>query len=279
MGVPNALVVTVEQRSESALSRKVTIKELAGTLGVSVPTLRKYGECGLLSANAVSGRTNLFDEGSALARIEEINRLKSRGYSLALIREKLEDRPNGFTPLNAGLDGPDFTHGRHALLIVADMREYYEFARKFIRNGLNASQGVILIVHPDQREPMEAFLKEDGFDIQHLERRRQLMFTWYECLADFDMSREVDAFDVAVREMLKAGWQSARMLGHPHVEPSNADMRTILAYEERISAWARRLPLIVICPWIAPMADAQTLVQMQRGHKEIILGQNIYVKA
>src|SRR3974377_1912662 len=93
-------------------SRKVTIKELASKLGVSVLTLRKYGECGLLAVDSLSGRTNLFDEAAAVARVEEINRLKSRGYSLSLIREKLDERPAGFTPLDLGLEGGSLHQGR-----------------------------------------------------------------------------------------------------------------------------------------------------------------------
>jgi len=39
------------------VSRKLTIKELAAALGVSVPTLRKYGECGLLEVDRIADAT------------------------------------------------------------------------------------------------------------------------------------------------------------------------------------------------------------------------------
>src|SRR5579864_5483177 len=141
-------------------SRKVTIKELASKLGVSVPTLRKYGECGLLGVDSVSGRTNLFDEAAALSRVEEINRLKSRGYSLSLIREKLEDRPAGFTPLDLGLDGPSFSRGRNALVVMQDMDDYADFARRYIANALKGGQAVLIVAQPQQRQLYERILRE-----------------------------------------------------------------------------------------------------------------------
>src|SRR5271167_1467382 len=146
-------------------SRKVTIKELASKLGVSVPTLRKYGECGLLGVDSVSGRTNLFDEAAAIARVEEINRLKSRGYSLSLIREKLDERPAGFMPLDLGLEGGSFTRGRHALVIMQDMDEYARFARRYIGNALRNNQACMLIADPAHRALYEKIVHEEGFDL------------------------------------------------------------------------------------------------------------------
>src|SRR5579864_1839096 len=155
-------------------SRKVTIKELASKLGVSVPTLRKYGECGLLGVDSVSGRTNLFDESAAIARVEEINRLKSRGYSLALIREKLEERPAGFMPLNLGLEGPSFSQGRQALAVMQDMDEYAQFARRYVGNGLRAGQALLIVSQPEYRSLYERILRDEGYSLEHLLKRRQL---------------------------------------------------------------------------------------------------------
>ena len=265
------------------MSRKLTIKELAARLGVSVPTLRKYGECGLLNADAVFGRTNLFDENAALQRIDEINRLKSRGYSLSVIREHLDQRPNGFTPLDCGLEGPQFSHGRHVLLIVKDLDEYHGFARAFIGNGLRAGQGVVLVVQPDYREPLEAMVREAGYDIADLERRRQLVFTAFENLAHFDGNQQLQSFDALVKDMISAGCESIRILGHPIVDSgefeSGLDDKVIQQYEQRVSAWAKSLPIILVCPWMATRYSSETLLTVQRNHKEFVVGDSIYVKA
>lgn len=260
------------------MSRKVTIKELAATLGVSVPTLRKYGECGLLGVDEVSGRTNLFDEAAALQRVAEINRLKSKGYSLSLIREKLE-QPNGHSRLNLGLEDASFSHGRHVLLIVKDHDEYMQFARSFIANGLRANQAVILCVHPDHREPLEALVASSGHDVPALQRTRQLTFTWYESMSGFDPARQVEAFDSAVRDVTKSGWDDIRFLGHPEVDPSSVEPAVLRRYEERVTDWVRKLPVLFVCVWMAPKGTAQTLLELQRLHREFVCGDDTFVKA
>lgn len=260
------------------LSRKVTIKELAATLGVSVPTLRKYGECGLLGVDEVSGRTNLFDEAAAVARIAEINRLKSKGYSLSLIREKLES-PNGHGRLNLGLEDESFSQGRHVLLVVNDRDEYLTFARDFIFNALGGHQAVVLCVHPDNREELERMIQAAGHDLAALQRRRQVTFTWYESLGGFDAQRQLDAFDATIREVMSAGWESVRFLGHPDVDADAVDQNVLKRYEERLHDWVRKLPLIFICVWMAPRGNAQTLLAIQRLHKEFVCGEDTFVRA
>jgi DNA-binding transcriptional MerR regulator len=260
------------------LSRKVTIKELAATLGVSVPTLRKYGECGLLGVDEVSGRTNLFDEAAALARVAEINRLKSKGYSLSLIREKL-DQPNGQSRLNLGLEDESFSQGRHVLLIVKDSEEYLNFARTFVTNGLRGSQGVVLCVHPDYRDQLESVISDAGHDVQALLRSRQLTFTWYESMSGFDAVRQVESFDATIRDVTQAGWENIRFLGHPEVDPSSVDPMMLRRYEERLSDWVRKLPVLFVCVWMAPKGNAQTLLELQRLHREFVCGDDTFVKA
>ncbi|HET9343457.1 MAG TPA: MEDS domain-containing protein [Candidatus Eremiobacteraceae bacterium] len=259
------------------MSRKVTIKELAATLGVSVPTLRKYGECGLLGVDEVSGRTNLFDEAAALHRVAEINRLKSKGYSLSLIREKLE-QPNGHSRLNLGLEDETFSHGRHVLLIVKDMEEYVGFARSFVDNGLRGHQAVVLCVHPDHRDRLEAMISACGHDVEALRHTHQLTFTWYESLSGFDAIRQIESFDATVREVMKAGWSEVRFLGHPEVDPSEVDAAALRKYEERLSDWIAKLPALLVCVWMAPKGNAQTLLELQRLHREFVCGEDTFVK-
>jgi DNA-binding transcriptional MerR regulator len=262
----------------STLSRKVTIKELAATLGVSVPTLRKYGECGLLGVDAVSGRTNLFDEAAAISRIGEINRLKSKGYSLSLIREKLE-LPNGHTRLNLGLEDESFSQNRHVLLVVKDMEEYLKFAGSFVINGLRGRQGVVLCVHPDYRDQLERLIAEAGYDLEALQRRRQFTFTWYESIGAFDATRQVEAFDATVRDVMSAGWESVRFLGHPEVDPDSVDPVMLQRYEERVSEWVLKVPVLLVCVWMVPKGNAQTLLHLQRLHREFVCGDDTFVKA
>jgi len=260
------------------LSRKVTIKELAATLGVSVPTLRKYGECGLLGVDEVSGRTNLFDEAAALQRVAEINRLKSKGYSLSLIREKLE-QPNGHSRLNLGIEDETFSHGRHVLLIVKDTDEYMNFARSFVMNGLHGRQAVVLCVHPEHRDQLEKMIATGGHDVAALQRSKQLTFTWYESVTGFDAARQVESFDATVRDVTKAGWESVRFLGHPEVDPAGVDPAVLRRYEDRLNEWVRKLPVLLICVWMTPKGSAQTLLDLQRLHREFVCGDDLFVKA
>ncbi|GEM_PF-1370100 len=271
-----------EERSDSdhhwGTPRKVTIKELAHKLGVSVPTLRKYGECGLLGVDSVSGRTNLFDETAAVARVEEINRLKSRGYSLALIREKLEERPAGFQPLDLGLEGASFSRGRHALVIMADMDEYVSFARKFIGNAIRSNQAVMLVADPAQRAFYERVVREEGFDLDTIMKRRQLCFAWFDGKDRLDHHRQIEQYDALVQMIRNASWPHVRILAHPEREDLCFDEASVERYEERLTIWARALPVIVVCAWIAPKSGSRDLLHSQRAHREFVMAGSVFVQ-
>ena len=178
---------------------------------------------------------------AALSRVEEINRLKSRGYSLALIREKLEDRPAGFMPLDLGLDGASFSRGRHALVIMADMDEYASFARKFIGNALRANQAVMLVADPAHRTLYETILREEGFDLDIVMKRRQVCFAWFEGKEHLDHHRQIEQYDALVQMIRNAGWQNVRILGQPEREGLCFDDSSVERYEERLTLWARAL--------------------------------------
>jgi DNA-binding transcriptional MerR regulator len=274
----HSLAQDVHEPENHWMSRKVTIKELASKLGVSVPTLRKYGECGLLGVDSVSGRTNLFDENAAVARVEEINRLKSRGYSLALIREKLEDRPAGFTPLDLGLDGASFSRGRHALVIVENKDEYANFARKFIGNGLRANQACMLVADPAHRALYEKIVGDEGFDLNTVMKRRQICFAWFERKDHLDHHRQIEQYDALVAMVHNAGWQSVRILGQPERDGLCFDESSVDQYEERLTLWARQLHAVIVCAWIAPNRPAQELLHSQRIHREFVLGDNVFLQ-
>jgi DNA-binding transcriptional MerR regulator len=259
-------------------SRKVTIKELASKLGVSVPTLRKYGECGLLGVDSVSGRTNLFDEAAAIARVEEINRLKSRGYSLSLIREKLDERPVGFLPLDLGLDGASFTRGRHALVIMQDMDEYARFARRFVGNALRNNQACMLIADPAHRSMYEKIVRDEGFDLDTVMKRRQVCFAWFEGKNHLDHHRQIEQYDALVSMIRNAGWQHVRILGQPEREDLCFDEASLEQYEERLTLWARTLPVIIVCACLAPKAAPKDLLHTQRVHREFVLGDNVFMQ-
>jgi DNA-binding transcriptional MerR regulator len=274
----HSLVEEKHELDSQWLSRKVTIKELASKLGVSVPTLRKYGECGLLGVDSVSGRTNLFDEAAAVARVEEINRLKSRGYSLSLIREKLEDRPAGFQPLDLGLEGSSFTRGRHALVIMYDMDEYQRFARRFIGNALRNNQACMLVADPAHRAVYEKIVRDEGFDLDVVMKRRQVCFAWFEAKEHLDHHRQIEQYDAIVSMIRNAGWQSVRILGQPEREGLCFDDSSLEQYEERLTLWARALPVIMVCAWLAPKAPSQDLLRSQKMHREFVLGDNVFMQ-
>ncbi|MDQ2818129.1 MAG: MEDS domain-containing protein [Candidatus Eremiobacteraeota bacterium] len=261
------------------MSPQVTIKELSTKLKISVPTLRKYGECGLLAADSSIGRTHLFDEAAAVARIAQINFFKGRGYSLSLIRQKLEQLGAVPPPLDAGIQSAAVTLGRHAMLVVEDIAQYIDFARPFILNGLRAGQAVILLVHPDHREPLEKIVSGDGFDLDHLARQHQLTFAWHYEAVESGSAGEEDPLDEAVREVVDAGWQTIRVLGHPQPDSRSIDEPQAAAYHRRLSAYAKRWPVIVVCPWLARSKSAQMMVAMLRDHDDLSVGASAYVKA
>ena len=263
------------------MSRKVTIRELAVLVGVAVPTLRKYGECGLLGADAVVGRTNLFDERGAVKRIHEINEFKRRGYSLALIREKLAEatRRDRELPLEFGLEGPAFSPGRHILLVVQNLREYYNFASKFIGQGLRGRQALVLVVHPKRREPLNEMLEHQGFDVARLLQTRQLTFGWYDSIDHFEAAAQVESWRHAIEGIVAADWHEIRALGDPEIEVQDIDPDVLRDYEHLIDGLVSRIPAIVVCAWMAPLGSASALLEMQRNHKEVKFGDQVYSRA
>jgi DNA-binding transcriptional MerR regulator len=246
-----------------------------------VPTLRKYGECGLLRVDAVSGRTNLFDEPTVVSRFHEINELKRKGYSLALIREKLCESAGGTVSahLDLGLDGSSFSRGHHILLVVRDLPEFYNFARHFVGNGLRAKQAVVLVIHPDRREQFSALLARDGFDVEAKQQTRQLTYLWYDDLKNFDAAGQVRSFHRVVENVIAAGWQDVRGLGEPEADIHRVDPAALHEYERRVDALVEKVPGIVVCTWMAPLGSANVLLDLQRNHKEVKFGDQVYSRS
>ncbi|MGK8511474.1 MerR family transcriptional regulator [Nocardia asiatica] len=76
--------------------RDLTVEELAARAGVPTSTVRMYQSKGLLHAPRRVGRTARYDS-SHLQRLELVQRLQNRGFSLASITELLTAREQGAT--------------------------------------------------------------------------------------------------------------------------------------------------------------------------------------
>ncbi|WP_067564588.1 MerR family transcriptional regulator [Nocardia acidivorans] len=74
----------------------LTVEELAGRVGVPTSTVRMYQSKGLLHAPRRVGRVARYDS-SHLERLEVVQRLQDRGFSLASISELLSAREQGAT--------------------------------------------------------------------------------------------------------------------------------------------------------------------------------------
>lgn len=258
------------------MSRSLTIKQLAERLAVSVPTLRKYGECGLLPVDAVDGRTNLYDEAKAVGRVEEINALKSRGYSLSLMREYFAPRAARGIVLELGDRGASFTPGTHVMLACNEKNEYMTFVRSFLVNGIKASQAALVAVDPEKRHEIEATLAAEGLDVQRLVERRQLHFIWYGDLQRLDpdaISAAADAIYVGARS---AGFGGLRVIGHPDVDWSVMTQPALHAYEARVERWVQDKQALIVCPWVAPNGPAQLLLNIQRCHEGFVVDGRVF---
>jgi DNA-binding transcriptional MerR regulator len=67
---------------------RMTVDQLAGRTGVPVRTIREYQTLGLLPPPERRGRVGLYGDGH-VGRLELVDRLQARGYSLAGIRDLL----------------------------------------------------------------------------------------------------------------------------------------------------------------------------------------------
>ncbi|MFI6040192.1 MerR family transcriptional regulator [Nocardia sp. NPDC051321] len=74
----------------------LTVEELAARVGVPTSTVRMYQSKGLLHAPRRAGRTARYDS-SHLQRLELVQRLQERGFSLTSIAELLTAREQGAT--------------------------------------------------------------------------------------------------------------------------------------------------------------------------------------
>jgi DNA-binding transcriptional MerR regulator len=84
------------------VSSDLTIDELAREAGTRTSTVRMYQTRGLLPPPEIRGRVGYYSA-AHLARLQVIDRLQARGYSLAAIKELLENWSRGAT-LSAIID-------------------------------------------------------------------------------------------------------------------------------------------------------------------------------
>lgn len=73
----------------------VTSAQLAHAVGVTLSTIHYYTILGLLHVRERAGNKRLYDAQAATASIEEIRRLRQRGYSLTVIREQMSQKGGG----------------------------------------------------------------------------------------------------------------------------------------------------------------------------------------
>lgn len=71
-----------------------TVDELAQAAGTKVSTIRLYQQRGLLPAPRLTGRTGWYGE-HHLVRLQVIDRLQGRGFSLAAIKELIDEAEQG----------------------------------------------------------------------------------------------------------------------------------------------------------------------------------------
>src|SRR4029078_124987 len=111
MSAITSLVFTSEVNSQEVVTcltyddRMFTIDELAREAGTRTSTVRLYQTGGLLRPREIRGRVGYYGPGH-LSRLRVIERLQARGYSLAAIKELLENWAQGAT-LAAVLDPHD----------------------------------------------------------------------------------------------------------------------------------------------------------------------------
>ena len=67
------------------------LKEIARLLGLSSATANYYTNLGLFKITKRKGNCRLYDKSEILARFEKIKELRSQGYSLGLIQQKIHE--------------------------------------------------------------------------------------------------------------------------------------------------------------------------------------------
>lgn len=68
----------------------VTTKETADLLGVSVASVNYYTNLGILNIRDKKGNARLYDKNEVVDVYKRMRRLMKEGYSLKLIKQKLE---------------------------------------------------------------------------------------------------------------------------------------------------------------------------------------------
>jgi len=64
----------------------------------------------------------------------------------------------------------------------------------------------------------------------------------------------------------------------PNLELGHHPWKKEKTYEERLSDWIAKLPALLVCVWMAPKGNAQTLLELQRIHREFVCGEDTFVK-
>lgn len=67
----------------------LTLKEIAHLLGLSTATANYYTNLGLFRIERRKGNCRLYDKEDIIQRFDKIKALRSQGYSLGLIQQKI----------------------------------------------------------------------------------------------------------------------------------------------------------------------------------------------
>jgi excisionase family DNA binding protein len=223
-------------------------REAARLLGVSEASVRRWSDAGLLASRRVGRRGGRRFERSAVMGLMPAG---SRGRS--------------GSPVVAVLEGHELPAHTHLSAFYTGESGRFRLAVPFLRDGILAGQGCILMAKPGTARGYESQLRAEGIDID-----RAVDSGTFQVLAPFRSIEEgLEAFERAFTAITRRGGVLIRLLGEAtENRDSLRSLAGLLRFEVQLDLLLHRFPVITVCQYDARRLAGENVVSVLKTHAD-----------
>jgi hypothetical protein len=166
---------------------------------------------------------------------------------------------------------------RHICAFFHTKEEEYATLRDFIKEGLEQGERGFHIVDSNHRPAHRSRLKQDGIDVESVEKTGQLKVACWEdaYLQDgyFDQDRQLALLEKILKDGKESGYPLTRLVANMEwALEDKAGVKDIVEYECRLNNFLPNYPDPVICTYDLSRFNAGIVMDIMRTHPMIIVG-------
>jgi transcriptional regulator with XRE-family HTH domain len=201
---------------------------------------------------------------SAIAQIESGRRKDVRLQTLAALAEALAVSTDCLVGSSAAVAPPPLSH---SVLFYGSDEEFLDATVPFLREGLAASESLLVVTTRDHIRLLRRALADGGGDVRYEDSIKWLR----------SPVAALSGFHAFVKESFEAGAPWVRIVGEPiWAGRSNAEVAAWTRYESLLNLAFASSPATIMCPYDTRSVLAKVLADARSTHPRVVTGTHLY---